>query len=388
MSMMMCPECGTAISEQARTCPYCGFCGENADQPIKGLTSHEIAASLNYDVIHIEAEDEESPDTVEIIDTMEIVADDKRRLLHILNSWEHVQMLMPGMVQFLQQTFVKGDVRMVAKIPQHFQKLVDEGKLHFQQDLQGETLAALYDGKGRIVKQVRLELSEQIPDLLPTMQHLQTQAAISMVLSEVKDVKAAVHDLHIEQQNDRLAKVDAAWAMFQQARTVTDRRLRDQLMMHAIMQANEARSILTRNFEEQMRAIAYNKRHRGKDVKAADALNALMGITDTIQIAGRGYASLGQTEASNEVLRQFGAFIHDNALDDEDTLIRLNEHLSLEAKTKNKENLRRLNRLLTGIAQPQRPQQALTGKPAGVEAIDKPIRQKGHSDDAEVEDRD
>ncbi|WP_190972809.1 zinc ribbon domain-containing protein [Bifidobacterium rousetti] len=375
MSMMMCPECGTNISEQARVCPYCGFCSADADSPIQGRSQYEIVPSLAYDVTRVGNDGEET------IDTLEIVADDRRRLLHILENWDHVRLMMPGIVQFLQQTFAEGDAQMVAKLPRRFQQLVEEGKLHFQQDLNGETLAALFDDKGHIVKQVRLEMSEQIPDLLPTIQHLQTQAAISMVLSEIKDVKAAVHELHVEQQNDRLAKVDTAWDMFLQARAVTDRRLRDQLLMHAIMQANDARSILARNFEEQMHAIADPKRHGKKDGKAADALNDLTGITDTIQIACNGYIALGQPKASHEVLHQFRTFIRDNDLADEDTLIRLNEHLSIEAKSKASDRLDRLTHLLTGIAQSQETWPTTIGRSVNVAAIGDSAQQKEYHDD-------
>lgn len=42
MSLILCPECGTKISDKARICPHCGFMSDDNLRPISEQDTYEI----------------------------------------------------------------------------------------------------------------------------------------------------------------------------------------------------------------------------------------------------------------------------------------------------------------------------------------------------------
>ncbi len=69
------------------------------------------------------------------------------------------------------------------------------------------------------------------------------------------------------------------------------------------------------------------KGQRDIDPKAADAFQALVSITDAVQIESEGFAILGEYEAAKECLYQFRDFIQMNKLGERDTLLELNSNV-------------------------------------------------------------
>jgi hypothetical protein len=118
------------------------------------------------------------------------------------------------------------ETRWVAKIPGNYKKLIDEGTLRLVLDKNGEILPTIY-GKEGFVKQVRLEQIQVPVDLTQAMQHLETQAALSLVLAEIHSVNEGIRQLESGLQNDRLAMVKCAWDKLMQARAIADSRLRE-----------------------------------------------------------------------------------------------------------------------------------------------------------------
>ena len=64
--------------------------------------------------------------------------------------------------------------------------------------------------------------------------------------------------------------------------------------------------------------------------KAIDSLQALVFITNSVQVECEGYGMLGEYESCRECLEEFRRFILDNNLTQRDTLIMLNENSSQE----------------------------------------------------------
>lgn len=50
MSRILCPECGTKISDKAKTCPNCGFQSVDPNRPISEQDKYEIVPSFGYDI--------------------------------------------------------------------------------------------------------------------------------------------------------------------------------------------------------------------------------------------------------------------------------------------------------------------------------------------------
>lgn len=176
MAMIMCPDCGTSISDKALTCPYCGYAGNDPATPIADQ-------SIEYEVVprikmSIERWDPKSRSLTEETSEMPIQA--RRavaRWLGSLKDWESLQVVAPALVGFVKEFLGDDKVRMVADLPAEIMKMVKEGRLRFRLDSEGRIMPFVYDDKG-IYKQVRLNMETVPPDVTNAMRQLETQAAL------------------------------------------------------------------------------------------------------------------------------------------------------------------------------------------------------------------
>ena len=349
MAMIMCPDCGTSISDKALTCPYCGYAGNDPATPIADQ-------SIGYEVVprikmSIERWDPKSRSLTEEMSEMPIQA--RRavaRWLGSLKDWESLQVVAPALVGFVKEFLGDDKVRMVADLPAEIMKMVKEGRLRFRLDSEGRIMPFVYDDKG-IYKQVRLNMETVPPDVTNAMRQLETQAALSMVLAEVRSLRDQLEGIRIGLQNDRLALAEGAWDKLMQAREVEDSRLRDALIMQALSSATDAKRTLMRNFTQnanyliEQSDIDLNRnplalvRRLGESLNgnerihqaAADAFDDLVQITNVVRVEGEGYSMLGQERAARACLDQFSEFIKANGLD-EDTLLVIDGGLPSERK--------------------------------------------------------
>lgn len=49
MGMIACPECGTSISDRARVCMNCGYCGTEVDRPIGEQNEGNLFPHINVE---------------------------------------------------------------------------------------------------------------------------------------------------------------------------------------------------------------------------------------------------------------------------------------------------------------------------------------------------
>lgn len=312
MAMIMCPDCGTSISDKALTCPYCGYAGNDPATPIADQ-------SIGYEVVprikmSIERWDPKSRSLTEETSEMPIQA--RRavaRWLGSLKDWESLQVVAPALVGFVKEFLGDDKVRMVADLPAEIMRMVKEGRLRFRPDSEGRIMPFVYDDKG-IYKQVRLNMETVPPDVTNAMRQLETQAALSMVLAEVRSLRDQLEGIRIGLQNDRLALAEGAWDKLMQAREVEDSRLRDALIMQALSSATDAKRTLMRNFTQnanyliEQSDIDLNRnplalvRRLGESLNgnerihqaAADAFDDLVQITNVVRVEGEGYSMLAR----------------------------------------------------------------------------------------------
>lgn len=330
MSLILCPECGTKISDKAITCPYCGFMSENHSLPISVQDTYEVVPTFSYDV------EEWNPDNREL---NVIAVRDNRLLVEQLGSWQNIQLRMPAIAKVIE-SMAKKEKILVANMDSYVKELIDRGIYRFTIDKQGEILPTIRDAEG-IVKQVRLTEMEFTPELASSLNNLSQQAAMAQILDEIEYVGDAIRGIHVELQNDRLALAESTRDKFLLATKMQDTRLREIAIMGAVESATEAKRILMRNFMENLSFIEEHSQlselqlfmegKKGKDIpqKAADAFQALVSITNTVQIECEGLAIMGEYEASKASLLQFKQFITDNKLDQKDTLLLLNGNTPL-----------------------------------------------------------
>ena len=331
MSLILCPECGAKISNKATMCPHCGFVSDDNSQPISVQDTYKKVPNFSYDI------EEWNPNGEKV---SLIAYEDNRTLVKYLGNWQNIQLRFPAIANIIKSLAEKDSI-LVAKMDSYVKKLIEKGVYRFTIDKRGEILPTIRD-TGGIVKQVRLEEIAINPELANSLSNLQTHAAMAQILDEIEYVGDAIRGIHIELQNDRIALAESTKDKLLLTSRIQDTKLREIALLNVVNSATEAKRILMRNFAENLNFIAEHSQKsdiqllmegkKGRDIpqKVADAFQALVSITNSVQIECQGYALLGEYEASKESLLQFKRFIEENKLDDRDTLILLNENTPLK----------------------------------------------------------
>lgn len=329
MSRILCPECGTKISDKATRCPQCGFQSNDPTRPISEQDKYEVVPTFEYEV------EEWKPNHA---DLSIISYEDNRSLIQYFGNWETIQIQLPAIAEVIS-TMAKKDHVMVAKMDSYVKDLINKGIYRFSIDKHGDVLPTIRDAKG-IVKQVRLEDMTITPNLTQSLNNLSTHAVMAQILDEIEYVSDAIKEIHVEMQNDRLAMADSAKDKLLQARKIQDAKLREAAMLEAISTATDAKRTLMRNFSQNMYHITEHsqkpnfqmlkgfKGEKDNDRKAIDAFQALVYITNSVQVECEGYAMLGEYEPCKECLEEFKTFILENKLNERDALLLLNENSS------------------------------------------------------------
>lgn len=329
MSRILCPECGSRISDKATKCPQCGFQSSNPTRPISEQDRYESVPIFEYDI------EEWKPNR----DDLSIISyEDNRSLIQYFGNWETIQKKLPAIAEVIGAMAGKDHI-MVANMDSYVKDLIDKGTYRFTIDKKGKILPTIRDAEG-IVKQVRLEDMTLMPNLTQSLNNLSTHAVMAQILDEIECVGDAIREIHIEMQNDRLAMTDSARDKLMQARRIQDTKLRETAMLEVISSSTDAKRVLMRNFSQNMHYITEHsqksdcymvinfKKEKDTSRKAIDAFQDLVYITHAVQTECEGYAILGEYEPCKECLQEFKTFIIDNKLNDRDTLLLLNENSS------------------------------------------------------------
>lgn len=329
MSRILCPECGTKISDKATKCPHCGFQSADPKRPISEQDKYEMVPIFEYDI------EEWKPNRGEL---SVISYEDNRSLIQYFGKWETIQTKLPAIAEVIGAMAGKDHI-MIAKMDSYVKNLIDKGIYRFTIDKQGEILPTIRDVDG-FVKQVRLEDMALTPNLTQSLNNLSTHAVMARILDEIEYIGDAIREIHVELQNDRLAMIEGARDKLMQARLIQDTKLREVALLDVIHSATDAKRVLMRNFSQNMYHITEHSQKSDfqmmidfkgeKDVnrKAIDAFQALVYITNSVQTECEGYAMLGEYEPCKECLEEFKLFIIENKLNERDTLLLLNENSS------------------------------------------------------------
>lgn len=327
MSMILCPECGTKISDKATSCPHCGFVSADPFCPISEQDTYEMVPVFGFDI------EEWNPNRGQL-SIMSV--EENKTLVQYFGSWQNIQLRVPAIAKVIKSMAHRDNI-LVADMDSYIKNLIDKGVYRFTIDKKGEILPTIRDSGG-FVKQVRLKEMSFSPELASSLNNLTTHAAMAQILDEIEYVGDAIRGIHIELQNDRIALAESTRDKLLLAAKIQDTKLRQMAILNAVSSATEAKRVLMRNFSENLQFIAENsdkselklltEGKKGKDIprKAEDAFQALVAIINSVQAECEGYAMLGEYESSKESLLQFKSFITENKLDDRDTLLLLNEN--------------------------------------------------------------
>lgn len=328
MALILCPECGTKISDRALACPHCGYCSENRMLPISVQNRFENTPIFEYEI------EEWNPNRG---DLAAISYEDNRLLYSFFGKWKNIKNALPAIAEVIEALAAK-ETYLVADYDKYVADLIAKGIYKFTIDKKGEILPTIRDAE-KIVKQVRLKEMSFNPQITQSLNHLATHAALAQILDEIEYVEDAIKDIHIELQDDRIAMAESAWDKLRQARKILDSRIREAAILGVISTATDAKRTLMRNFvrnNERVKGISnkssiemafkYNK-VKDSHQQAGDAFQDLISLTNAVQVECEGYAMLGEYSACKETLMQFREFVLENELNKRDTLLRLNSGL-------------------------------------------------------------
>lgn len=327
MSLILCPECQTRISDRATSCPHCGFTGKDTFLPISVQETYEPTPVFEYDIA------EWTPSEVLTVASQE----DNKSLFRVFGNWERLQAVLPALADTIRALAAKETV-MVAHMDSYVKKLIEKGIFRFSIDKNGEVLPTIRNSSG-IVKQVRLSEMKLTPQLSQSVNNLVAQATMVQILDKIECVGESIKQIHIELQNDRLALAESARDKLLQAMRIQDARLREIAILNVIGTATDSKRALMRNFTQNLQYISEHSKKsffellfnfKGNEIeqKALDTMQALISITNAVQIECEGYAALSEYPAGQSCLAQFRDFITANKLDSRDTLLLVNENLS------------------------------------------------------------
>lgn len=306
---VQCPACGTYVAETATMCPYCGFRGDDPSRPIYKQGEYRPVPIVPCEIVMDDGQRGE----------IWLSDEDSKNLFRHLTNWKWLSTMLPALAETLESMF-GGTVHLEAKLPEHIMRMIEEGKLHFAADKNGEILAEVFDERNKIFKQVRLEKVVRNDTLLPAMQHLETQAALCLVMEKIDEVGRAVQQLGEEMQQDRLARVDAAFDMFQQACRIESSRERNEYVREALNEATRAKALLVRNFAQQQRLV---KQSSKKSDAALRAMQDYVAIVNAVNVQMQTHMALGQQDVAAYCLQDLNKFIKNYDLDKHDTMLNL-----------------------------------------------------------------
>ena len=338
MPMIQCPECGTHIASKACMCPYCGYIGDDPRMPIGAQTVYDPAPQLQFEIERWDSH-KKKMDT----ERVDLAPEDNMKIWDTLKNWKQVQAMLPALAEAVLG-MARSEKQWIADIPKYYEKLLKDGQITFRPDKNGQILPHLVGKDGRIVKQVRLKEIVSMPELLPNLQHLETQAALAMIMSQLENVQEQIAQIRGELQQDRLAKADAAWDQLNQALKITDGRRREKAVIIAIGTSTEAKHTLMRHFASCLHLIEGNagqnearliigdifkgksNKERG-EIEARMAYDDLVGILNCVRVETEGHMAIGDTEAARRSLKEFAEFIETEQLDNRDTLLKIDSRL-------------------------------------------------------------
>lgn len=139
-------------------------------------------------------------------------------------------------------------------------------------------------------------------------------------MEKIDEVGRAVQQLGEEMQQDRLARVDAAFDMFQQACRIESSRERNEYVREALNEATRAKALLVRNFAQQQRLV---KQSSKKSDAALRAMQDYVAIVNAVNVQMQTHMALGQQDVAAYCLQDLNKFIKNYDLDKRDTMLNL-----------------------------------------------------------------
>lgn len=313
--------------------------GNDPEDATKCLTCHNCSGTAPEDVTRAGTSSQLTESTGELYwglaqhdENYKTLFGDARQALALLPELEDVA------------TSLFPEAAVVADIPSFLQEQINSGELSFQIDRSGDNLAHLVDQNGRMRHVLRLDTKHLTPELSQAWNNLRSRAMQFEIMEGLCDIEEAVSAVKTGQQDDRLALVDSAWSLIEQAREVSDGEYCKRLLNQALNKAIEGRDQLTRSID---RDLANLNRHRERGslgfliAEATTAIQSQKSLTEknaecaeqivravaALESATRAATLVhmhhGEQDAARTTLNQFQNLLRDRQLDDDASITKL-----------------------------------------------------------------
>ena len=318
MSMFNCPECGTKISDKAKICPYCGF-------NLAETEKYQVLPKLDFKLYS-----QNNDNFVDIALSKQL----NDEILNIFANAENLAKMAPSFFDSVMSLFPK--TIKVADINPRIQELLDKGIYRFVQDEKtGQNLAVLFKD-GKVAEWIRFKDIKITPNLASSLAMFTIQLSITQIVEEVNKLNKNIELVRKEMYNDRLARNDSVLQQFKQVEQINDTRLRNQMFVNIISAATNSRCELIKTFKERLNTINENNGVFGDQNKINTAsyeiFECLDKIIQTVFVSTQAYSLMGEQDSAIVVLNQFKDFLHQNKLDDKNTLLSINSETNINNK--------------------------------------------------------
>ena len=242
---------------------------------------------------------------------------------------------------------------MVADIPSFLQEQIDSGELTFQVDRSGDKLAHLLNRSGRMCHVLRLDTKHFTPEASQAWSNLRTRAVQLEIMRGLRDIKEEVSAVRSGLQDDRLALVDSAWSLIEQARAASDSEYRKRLLDQALDKAVEGRDKLARSIDRDLTDLAKHREHGSpglliaevttvmrsqkslteKNAKCAEqVVCAVAAMESAIRAAALVHMHHSEHDAVRTTLRQFQNLLRERKLDNDAAIMALSSFAHTDQK--------------------------------------------------------
>ena len=257
-----CSLCHSEIPENSKVCPNCkGDSGTSLETIACASDADRLVGSDEDAYWELARHDE---------DYRTLFGDAK----HILN-------FLPELGDIVNSVFP--ETAMVADIPSFLQKKIDEGDLAFQVDRCGNDIAHLVDRNRRVRHVLRLDKKRLTPEMSQAWDNLRTRVVQVEIIGALYDIDHSIAEIRDGLQDDRLALVDDAWSLIEQARAVLDVEYRNDLLCRALDKAAEGRSQLSRSIDRDLNELAKHHDRGGLLFLVGDVMSAIQSQTSSTE---------------------------------------------------------------------------------------------------------
>ena len=215
------------------------------------------------------------------------------------------------------------DTELVAALTDDQKKQIAKGALKLMAKKDGSLMANLINPKTkRIVATVSLKTVEMTPEMAQAMINFSTQMQLAQIAEQIQAVQAAVEEVRMGQEYDRLATAYSCQQKLLQAMEIKNPKLKEMALMQIASSAEDSRNLLMlsqkgnvdyiidqpESFIQKVLSGATPEKINSRMSEIRESICAVNMVSFAEALA---YQELGEVEAARKSLTYYADFIED-----------------------------------------------------------------------------